>query len=729
MKKIHYPRDRKKPGKRHFRKTAFAALCFCASLLFIQTVVVAQTGVNTDTPDASSALEIYSTDKGILIPRVVLTSNLNNASPVTSPATGLLVFNNGPNQPLGFYYWSGSQWVSLSGGSSGGDYWSLTGNFGTVPGTNYIGTNDAQDFLIYTDESERIRVESDGQVMIGSSAPYHAVDMFSVMGKTGMDYAINAFSPNVGVYVDAGYVNVQTLGGRYGLVSTLDTNNGFAIYGKNTDLTGYGIIAMGSNAPQQFLANHYAALIGLGDDGLIGRATGAAKTGVIATGNSLTTNARTMATGSGGAFTGADGILSSGTNSTSGTGVIGVGNNITSYTTLLTGSGGAFQGLTTGLYSLATSLSAGTGVVGVGNNNGTYASMSTGSGGAFTGNDGLIAKAINSSTGNGVIGIGNNILTQAVHPSGSGGAFTGYHGSISTATNVAAGTGVIGVGNNAGYSTLATGSGGAFNAVNAGMVAWASNTTSGTGVIGCGNAAAPNLLAVGSGGAFSGTTCGVSGYANQNINGVYGGYFSMGSGFSYAYVGYRTTNQPRKIIGNGSVGTIVKDTQGKLIALTCPEAPEVLFQDYGIGQLINGKAHITIDPNLAININVSEDHPLKVFITTEGDCNGVYVTNKSANGFDVIELSGGTSDVPFSWQIVATRANEVIRLEDGSNDFADYSLRFPPAPGPLEMTSPHVETSTRDSYQEHQMNSVTITKMNEDGSVDAEEPQTRPEEK
>jgi len=52
----------------------------------------------------------------------------DKSNPVTSPATGLLVFNSGTNQAIGFYYWDGVHWVALGGGgSSGGDYWSLYG--------------------------------------------------------------------------------------------------------------------------------------------------------------------------------------------------------------------------------------------------------------------------------------------------------------------------------------------------------------------------------------------------------------------------------------------------------------------------------------------------------------------------------------------------------------------------------------------------------------------------
>jgi len=87
-----------------------------------------------------------------------------------------------------------------------------------------------------------------------------------------------------------------------------------------------------------------------------------------------------------------------------------------------------------------------------------------------------------------------------------------------------------------------------------------------------------------------------------------------------------------------------------------------------------------LDPILAKNIIVNELHPLMVFIQLEGNCNGIYVTNKTGNGFDVVELLGGSSSVSFSWNLVANRADEI--LADGS--VSKYSLeRFAPAMGPL----------------------------------------------
>jgi hypothetical protein len=44
-----------------------------------------------------------------------------------------------------------------------------------------------------------------------------------------------------------------------------------------------------------------------------------------------------------------------------------------------------------------------------------------------------------------------------------------------------------------------------------------------------------------------------------------------------------------------------------------------------------------------------------VFVTPEGDCHGLYVRRKSADSFEVRELTGGKSDIAFSYRIVGRR--------------------------------------------------------------------------
>lgn len=63
-------------------------------------------GVNNVTPDASAQLDIASTTRGVLIPR--MTSAQKTA--IAAPATGLLVFQT--DATAGFYYYNGAAWAS-----------------------------------------------------------------------------------------------------------------------------------------------------------------------------------------------------------------------------------------------------------------------------------------------------------------------------------------------------------------------------------------------------------------------------------------------------------------------------------------------------------------------------------------------------------------------------------------------------------------------------------------
>jgi hypothetical protein len=165
-------------------------------------------------------------------------------------------------------------------------------------------------------------------------------------------------------------------------------------------------------------------------------------------------------------------------------------------------------------------------------------------------------------------------------------------------------------------------------------------------------------------------------------NDYYGGFFDGNQNTGdWAYVGIRIGGTNYKINGGGSVSTNVKDEKGDLRILFAPEAPEIVFQDWGTGKLTNGEAYINLDPVLTKNIFVDEKHPLKVFIQLEGDCNGVYVTEKTANGFKVKELQRGTSNVNFSWQIVANRADE---YENGELQSKHVDVRLPNGIGRLK---------------------------------------------
>ena len=79
---------------------------FLAAVLLTATTY-AQVGIGTTTPDASSALDITSTTKGLLIPRM----EEGDRIAIDTPATGLMVFQT--DGAAGFYYYNGSSWANV----------------------------------------------------------------------------------------------------------------------------------------------------------------------------------------------------------------------------------------------------------------------------------------------------------------------------------------------------------------------------------------------------------------------------------------------------------------------------------------------------------------------------------------------------------------------------------------------------------------------------------------
>ncbi len=106
--------------------------------MFVSSHLKAQTGIGTTAPNASAKLDVYSTNKGFLPPRISLTGVLD-VSTIANPATGLVIYNNAtagitPNNVIpGYYYYDGTKWNQLV------DQSSLNAFSGYVP--NYAQSN------------------------------------------------------------------------------------------------------------------------------------------------------------------------------------------------------------------------------------------------------------------------------------------------------------------------------------------------------------------------------------------------------------------------------------------------------------------------------------------------------------------------------------------------------------------------------------------------------------
>jgi hypothetical protein len=316
--------------------------------------------------------------------------------------------------------------------------------------------------------------------------------------------------------------------------------------------------------------------------------------------------------------------------------------------------------------------------------------------GAATGGQGTVGLNV-SGAGDGVFGNSSNVGVRGYGAHGAilESGLDGGYGAIAWNTTAAGTnrTGLLAIGQDLGPISFP--STGAILYGDSGAIGFGDNTA-GTGLIGVGNGGL-TAYTVGSGVSGTGSTVGVYGYADETgVNNPDGTFSAAGGYFANNYSGFAAVavwadpadgtdnDQNFKIVGTGNVSTIVKDVNETPVIMYAPEAPESLFQDYGVGELTNGTARIQLDPTLTKNIRVDANHPIKVFVQLEGDCNGVYVTDKSANGFTVKELQNGRSNVNFSWSIVATRADEVFYNEKGETRVSHNNLRFPKAPKSLE---------------------------------------------
>jgi hypothetical protein len=134
---------------KNFMRKIFCILIIAASVNCLHAQSI---GIGTAAPNASAQLDVTSTSKGLLLPRMTLAQrNL-----IVSPATGLLVYQT-DNTP-GFYYYNGASWIQFSTGSST-NYW--TDFYG-----NHIFNNNAS-----------------GNVTIGGSA---SLAKFTVQGPMAM---------------------------------------------------------------------------------------------------------------------------------------------------------------------------------------------------------------------------------------------------------------------------------------------------------------------------------------------------------------------------------------------------------------------------------------------------------------------------------------------------------------------------------------------------------------
>jgi len=107
------------------------------------------------------------------------------------------------------------------------------------------------------------------------------------------------------------------------------------------------------------------------------------------------------------------------------------------------------------------------------------------------------------------------------------------------------------------------------------------------------------------------------------------------------------------VVGANNVkGAVVPHPDGSHRALYCMESPESWFEDFGEAALVKGKARVQLDADFAHLVDIRQYH---VFLTPYGDSEGLFVAKRNKTGFEVREQRDGTSNITFSYRIVAKR--------------------------------------------------------------------------
>ncbi len=133
-------------------------------------------GINTNTPDASAALDISSTSQGVLVPRMTKAQR----DIIATPATGLLVYQT-DNIP-GFYFFNGTMWTSLSGGGSGDNL----GNHTATQALN-MGNNNITSANTITTNTLNIK-----EISVGSTGSTGSMNLISLVNSNATSSEIDA---------------------------------------------------------------------------------------------------------------------------------------------------------------------------------------------------------------------------------------------------------------------------------------------------------------------------------------------------------------------------------------------------------------------------------------------------------------------------------------------------------------------------------------------------------
>ncbi|UAY50640.1 beta strand repeat-containing protein [Ferruginibacter albus] len=253
---------------------------------FSQNFAINATG---SLPDTSAMLDISSSNKGFLMPR--LNTTQMNAIPL--PATGLIIFNTTVNAfEVNVGTPASPNWQILG---TANNNWLTSGNAGTNA-SKFIGTTDSTSFRFRTNNQQRLVVDSLGNVGIGSAPSFTAgpyMDKFLVDAGATNSYNVITAKGTVNNYLQFNVQNQSNgTAASSDLVATADNGSETSNYvdmGVNGSAYSGGVMGSANDA----------YLFNMGNNLLVG--TGSASKSVVfmTGGTSQGTNERMRIDGSG----------------------------------------------------------------------------------------------------------------------------------------------------------------------------------------------------------------------------------------------------------------------------------------------------------------------------------------------------------------------------------------------------------------------------------------------
>ncbi|KQS91572.1 hypothetical protein [Chryseobacterium sp. Leaf394] len=184
-----------------------------------------QVGIGTTSVEDNLLLKVHSPNKGVLLPNLNI-PNLSLASPVTSPALGLLAYNKATGKQ-GFNFWDGAKWNELVDTRNVYSVLGLTVSYSTsnsapllintpkgavnypqdsVPGTIWSEVDGLSKDITVTQANNSIVVITEGMVQANNSVTSSS----------------NTFTYAVGIFVDGKLAGVRNYSTRYSTVNQYD---------------------------------------------------------------------------------------------------------------------------------------------------------------------------------------------------------------------------------------------------------------------------------------------------------------------------------------------------------------------------------------------------------------------------------------------------------------------------------------------------------------------------